>query len=137
MGMSERSQRPAPIASLFPKLSFDPGRVVAEFCPTSDLEGQPGWVQGGFVATVLDYVCAAAASEAFSEQAITGRLSLRYISPVLIAGGPYSVTATMDDSQPRSRPPRHSVRIEGVVVDEAGSVLVTAAGLFVRRGLSA
>ncbi len=129
-----RLNRSEAIAALFPVIQHDSAGVWASYVPHAEHEGQPGWVQGGFVATVLDYVCAYLATETFGSQAITGNLTVRYGAPVIIEDGPYQVLARL--SNKADGPNRRTLRIEGSVVNLEDETVVTASGLFVRRTLA-
>lgn len=133
--MVARRDRSGAIAALFPDIHVDQEGSKASFLPQIDHEGQPGWVQGGFVATVLDYVCAHAATTAFGAQAITGNLSVRYGAPVLIDAGHYMVQASvvsgLDGRESLSL--RRSLRVNGSMCNADGECVVTASGLFIRR----
>ena len=98
---------------------------MATFHPQAEHRGRPGWVHGGLAATVLDHVCAGAATSALGRPVVTGRLDLRYPQPVAIDGGPYRVEARPE--RPRGR----TVRVVGAILDGAGRRLVEANSLFV------
>ncbi len=120
------------MGSLYPSAAIsdvDGGgrRAVAEFHPQPEHRGNPGWLQGGLAATVLDHVCARAAAAALGKRVVTGTLELRYPRPVPIDDGPYRVEATTEPARGRM------VRVRGAVVDDAGRPMVEAKGLFLIR----
>ncbi|MCP3991651.1 MAG: PaaI family thioesterase [Actinomycetia bacterium] len=102
-------------------------KVVASFEPQPEHRGNSGWLQGGLAATVLDHVCARAASAALGQRVVTGTLDLRYPRPVPLAGGPYRVEA--EAAEPR----RRMVRVRGAILDAQGRPMVEAKALFVVR----
>ncbi len=92
-------------------------------------------MHGGLAATVLDHVCARAASAALGQPVVTGRLDIRYRGPVLLDGGPYRVVATAE------RPGSRTVKVNGAIHPAdavanvtAGGGLVEARSLFVAVG---
>lgn len=118
------------LGALHPKVTVEGRTVVASFEPQPEHRGNAGWLHGGLAATVLDHVCARAASAALGKRVVTGRLDLRYPHPVLLANGPYRVEATAEE--PRGR----MVRVSGAIIDQAGKPLVQAQSLFVEFGTS-
>jgi len=104
------------------------GTWLAEglFHPLPEHRGKRGWLHGGLAATVLDHVCARAASAALGQPVVTGRLDTRYREPVLLAAGPYRVVAEAE--RPRSK----TVRVTGAIERRVdGRVLVETRSLFV------
>jgi acyl-coenzyme A thioesterase PaaI-like protein len=97
----------------------------AHFQPLPEHRGNQGWLHGGLAATVLDHVCARTGSAALGHRVVTGRLDLRYRRPVLLAAGPYLVTATAQAARSRT------VRVSGAILDGQGRPLVEARTLFV------
>lgn len=110
---------------LRPRIEVVDGVAVATFRPEIEHRGRPGWVHGGLAATVLDHVCAGAATYALGRPVVTGRLDLRYPRPVAIDGGPYRVEARPERSLGRS------VRVAGAILGPGGRNLVEARSLFV------
>lgn len=115
------------LRALHPEVTITDRTAVGVFHPEPEHRGNHGWVHGGLAATVLDHVCARAASAAIGRRVVTGRLDLRYPRPVLIDGGPYRVEATAEPARGRM------VRVMGAVLDADGRSLVEARGLFVAR----
>lgn len=115
--------------ALYPEVEVGPDRrrVTARFAPQPEHRGNPGWLQGGLAATVLDHVCARAGSAALGHRVVTGTLDLRYPHPVPLDGGPYLIEAEASD--PRGR----MVRVQGAILDDDGRPMVEAKGLFVMR----
>lgn len=113
------------LRALRPRIEIVDGVAVARFEPRPEHRGRPGWVHGGFAATVLDHVCAGAATFALDRPVVTGRLDLRYPHPVPLGQGPYRVEATPE--QPRGR----MVKVVGHILDGGGRRLVEARSLFV------
>ncbi|MEM9563826.1 MAG: PaaI family thioesterase [Actinomycetota bacterium] len=113
------------IRGLRPHIDIVDGVAVATYEPQGEHRGRPGWLHGGFAATLLDHVCAGAATAALDRPVVTGRLDVRYPSPVPLAGGPYRIEA--EPERPRGR----IVRVRGAIRDDAGAVLVEARTLFV------
>jgi len=85
------------LGALHPKVELSERTAVATFHPQPEHRGNAGWLHGGLAATVLDHVCARAASAALGKRVVTGRLDLRYPKPVLLAEGPFRVEATAED----------------------------------------
>ena len=113
------------LRALRPHIDIEDGVAVARFEPWPAHRGRPGWLHGGFAATVLDHVCAGAATSALGRPVVTGRLDLRYPNPVPIDGGPFRVEATPEVARGRM------VRVTGRIVDGGGRRLVEARALFV------
>lgn len=113
--------------ALYPEVTIEAGIAVACFEPQPEHRGNPGWLQGGLAATVLDHVCARAASDVLGERVVTGTLDLRYPRPVALASGPYQVEA--EAATPRGR----MVRVSGAIQDGDGRPMVEAKGLFLVR----
>ena len=106
----------------------DEGHVaVAAFHPQPEHRGNPGWLQGGLAATVLDHVSARAAAAALAARVVTGTLDLRYPHPVPLDGGPYRVQAVASGARGRM------VRVSAELTDADGRALVEARGLFLVR----
>ena len=121
--------------ALYPKVEeVEPGRVSATFEPQPEHRGNPGWLQGGLAATVLDHVSARAASSALGRRVVTGTLDLRYPKPVPLDGGPYRVEAR---ALPRTAGPEARralvgrVRVEAAIVGADDRPLVRSKGLFI------
>ncbi len=93
--------------------------------PEPEHRGYPGWLHGGFAATILDHVCARVAAASLGHRVVTGRLDLRYRRPVVLGDGPFPVTATATEARTRT------VKVMGAIEDRAGVVLVEASALFV------
>lgn len=117
------------LLSLYPRAEIDGVTATAQFEPQPEHRGNPGWLQGGLAAAVLDHVCARAAAAALEAPVVTATLDLRYRHPVAIAGGPYVARADATDHRPRSR----MVRVIGAILGPDGGRLVEAKGLFVVR----
>jgi len=88
------------------------GRAVAEFMPQDFLQGFPGFVHGGGVATVLDEAMGWAA----------------------YARGVWAMTAKLNMRFRRSVPLRQQVKVEGWVTRERGRYLEVCAELRSRHG---
>lgn len=95
------------------------------FTPRPEHRGNPGWLHGGLAATVLDHVCARISSAAMGERVVTGKLDLRYRSPVSLADGPYVVRGEAEPARGRM------VKVTAAIYDNNGKRLVEAKGLFV------
>lgn len=113
------------ILGLHPAVTIAGKTGVATFDPQPEHRGAPGWLHGGFAATLLDHFCARIASHVLDARVATGTLDLRYRQPVLLDGGPFSLTGEAAD--PGSR----TVRISGRISDSEGRTLVEANALFV------
>ena len=113
------------LRALRPRIEVIGGMAVATFEPEAEHRGRPGWVHGGFAATVLDHICAGAARVAMGRPVVTGRLDLRYPHPVPLDAGPYRLEATPEE--PRGR----MVKVQGSIRDGSGRRLVEARSLFV------
>ena len=114
------------LLGLHPEVSTDGVTGSARFEPLPEHQGAPGWVHGGFLATVLDHFCARIARAALDGRVATGTLDLRYRQPVLLDGGPYVLDGTAE--APRGR----TVHVHAVVLGPDGRVRTEAKGLFVR-----
>ena len=113
------------LRALRPRIEIVDGMAVATFIPLPEHRGRPGWVHGGFSATVLDHICAGGARLALDRPVVTGRLDVRYPHPVALDGGPYRLEATPEE--PRGR----MVKVRGFLRDGTGRRLVEARSLFV------
>lgn len=113
------------LRALRPHIEIVDGLAVARFEPRPEHRGRPGWLHGGFAATVLDHVCAGAAAFALGRPVVTGRLDLRYPNPVPLDGGPYRVQAEPDKARGRM------VKVIGFILDDDDRRLVEARSLFV------
>ncbi|MEM7337381.1 MAG: hotdog domain-containing protein [Actinomycetota bacterium] len=117
------------LLSLYPTAEIDGVTATARFEPQPEHRGNPGWLQGGLAAAVLDHVCARAAAAALDARVVTATLDLRYRRPVAIADGPYTVRAEAAANRPRSR----MVRVVGAILGPDTGHLVEAKALFVVR----
>ena len=115
------------LMALYPEVVIEGSTAVASFEPQPEHRGNPGWLQGGLAATVLDHVCARAAAAALGQRVVTGTLDLRYRRPVPLDDGPYRVEATA--ATPRSR----AVRVHGAILGRDTRPLIQATALFVTR----
>lgn len=105
------------------------GRAVYE--PEAEHRGNPGWLHGGFAATLLDHISARVAGAALGGSVVTGKLDLRYVRPVSLVDGPYELEASYKPAKP-GRSIRYMVRVQASLRDAEGS-LVEANSLFVPR----
>lgn len=118
------------LTALHPSVTTNGLHVSGQFEPQPEHRGNPGWLHGGLAATVLDHVCARAASAALGgDRVVTGKLDLRYRGPVDLANGPYRVEAEAQPARGRV------VKVKGAIVGPNGRPLVTANALFVRLEL--
>ena len=113
------------ILGLHPTVTIDGNTGIATFDPQPEHRGAPGWFHGGFAATLLDHFCARIASKVLDARVATGTLDLRYRQPVLLDGGPFTLTGAAAD--PGSR----TVRVAGRIADSESRTLVEANALFV------
>jgi len=102
----------------------DDGRAVAEFTPPVHLQGYPGHVHGGGVATMLDEAMGWAVYGS-GAWAMTARFAMRFRQPVL-AGEPLVVTGWVTRDRGRFLEVRAEAR------SGEGAVLAEANGMFVR-----
>jgi acyl-coenzyme A thioesterase PaaI-like protein len=112
------------LGALHPTVEIDGGTARALFEPQPEHRGIAGRLHGGLAATVLDHVCARAASAALGRRVVTGRLDLRYRRPVPLAGGPYPAEATVVSARGRR------ARVRAAIRDADGRPLVEADALF-------
>lgn len=113
------------LRALRPHIDIVDGVAVASFQPMAEHRGRPGWLHGGFAATVLDHVCAGGAAYVLGRPVVTGRLDLRYPNPVPLDDGPYRVEATPAEARGRM------VKVVGCILGGDGRRLVEARSLFV------
>ena len=99
-------------------------RAVAEFTPPEQLQGYPGHVHGGGVATMLDEAMGWAVYGQ-GIWAMTARFSLRFRDPVLV-GEPLVVAGWVVRDRGRFLEMRSELR------SASGTVLAEATGIFVR-----
>lgn len=114
------------LLGLHPEVETDGRTGSARFDPQPEHRGAPGWVHGGFLATVLDHFCARIARTALGGPVATGTLDLRYRQPVLLDGGPYSLEGSAEP--PRGR----LVHVRAEILGPEGRTRTEARGLFVR-----
>lgn len=112
------------LTALHPTVELDGTTATATFCPQPEHRGIEGLLHGGLAATLLDHVCARAASAALDRRVMTGRLDLRYRRPVPLAEGPYRVEATVVSAKGRR------ARIRGAIRGTDDRPLVEADALF-------
>ena len=112
--------------ALHPVVTTDGMTGEAVYEPLPQHRGAPGWVHGGFLATILDHVCARVARTALDGRVATGTLDLRYRQPVLLDGGPYTIDGSA--TEPRGR----TVHVQASISGPDGRVRTEAKGLFVR-----
>ena len=129
------AERPSPARQCFGCGSDNPhglgmhfriedGRAVADFTPPAHLQGYPGHVHGGGVATMLDEAMGWAVYGS-GAWAMTARFAMRFRQPVL-AGEPLVVSGWVT----RDRGRFLEVRAEARSRD--GALLAEADGMFVR-----
>ena len=116
------------ILGLHPAVDVVDGVGTAVFTPQPEHRGAPGWLHGGFSATLLDHFCARIACEVLDARVATGTLDLRYRQPVLLDGGPFHLTGEAGEAGSRT------VRVAGRISNGAGRKLVEANALFVGVG---
>ncbi len=117
------------LLGLHPPVTISGSVGTATFFPEVEHRGAPGWVHGGFAATVLDHVCARVASAVLEQKVATGTLNLRYRQPLLLDEGPYDVTA--EAGRRGSRTVRITARIH-----QGERTFVESTALFVGSSLS-
>ena len=105
---------------------LEEGRAVAEFTPPDFLQGYPGFVHGGGVATVLDEAMGWAVYGR-GIWAMTARLTMRFRKPV-----PLNRAVVVSGWVTRDRGRFLELRAELRAQD--GALLAQADGLFVRVG---
>ncbi len=123
--MSDGSDLARVLLALHPEVTIVEREATGWFHPQPEHRGRPGWLHGGFAATVLDHVCARAAGSALGAPVVTGRLELRYPKPVHLDGGPYRVWAQAEMSRGRT------VRVGAAMFDGDDRPMVEAESLFV------
>ena len=106
------------------RFQVEDGRAVATFTPEAFLQGYPGRVHGGGVATMLDEAMGWAAYASHS-WAMTARMTTRFRKAV-----PLGETLTVSGWITRDRGRYLELRAE--LRDERGDLLAEAEGLFVR-----
>lgn len=113
------------LIGLHPKVTIEGRRGTALFVPEPEHRGAPGWVHGGFLATILDHAGARIANAVLDSSVATGTLDLRYRQPVLLAGGPYPIAGEAITVGSRT------ARIEVAILSPEGRPLTEGTGLFV------
>ena len=106
------------------RFRIEGGRAVAEFTPPEHLQGFPGYVHGGGVATMLDEAMGWAVYGR-GVWAMTAKLTLRFRRSVPL-GQPLTVAGWVTRDRGRFLEVRAELR------SQAGSLLAEAGGLFVR-----
>ena len=113
------------LIGLHPPVETDGVTGRAIYRPEPEHRGAPGWVHGGFAATVLDHFCARIASAALGMRVATGTFDLRYRQPITLGGGPYELRG---EAEP---PGSRTVRVRASIARFDGRPLTEARGLFV------
>ncbi|MCO7220770.1 PaaI family thioesterase [Klenkia sp. PcliD-1-E] len=101
------------------------GRATARVTVPKALEGPPGLVHGGTIATLLDHVLARALRSA-GRGGLTATLTVTYRRPVRL-GVEHVLTAEVASTEGR----RSTARARIVAADDPGTVLAEGEGLFV------
>lgn len=100
------------------------GGVVATFAPRPEHEGYTRMTHGGIVSTVLDEAMSWAVIDS-GRLAVTARISVDFRRPVP-SGEELTITGRVTRDRGRA------VETSGEITSEAGEVLASATGLFVR-----
>ncbi len=112
------------------RFRLEDGRAVAEFAPPAHLQGYPGYVHGGGVATMLDEAMGWAVYGR-GVWAMTARLAMRFRRSVPVER-PLTVSGWVTRDRGRFLEVRSELR------SQSGALLAEAEGLFVRvRGRQA
>lgn len=106
------------------RFRLEDGQALATFEPESSLQGYPGRMHGGGVATMLDEAMGWAAYAA-GAWAMTARMTMRFRRPVPLKG-PLTVTGWVTKERGRYLELRSEVR------SGDGALLAEADGLFAR-----
>ena len=114
-----------PIAPPLVATATPDGRATGRATLGKPLEGPPGLVHGGVVATLLDHVLARAIRAA-GRGGLTATLTVTYRRPVRL-GVPLLATAAMGSTDGR----RTTAHARLVAEDDPGTTLAEAEGLFV------
>lgn len=110
--------------TLIKHLRHEQDRYVVELLPHPHMEGYPGVVHGGFSSLLLDEVVAVAVGLERQREAVTHRLSVEFVKPVLM-GQRLRVEGWLVEVIKA-----HFVRGAGQLLDEHGHCLVRAEGEF-------
>ena len=106
------------------RFRLENGRAVAEFTPPDYLQGYPGLVHGGGIATMLDEAMGWAVYEQ-GNWALTARFGMRFRAPVLL-GEQLTVSGWVSRDRGRFLEMRAELRSSG------GALLTEADGIFAR-----
>ena len=106
------------------RFRLEDGRAVAEFTPPDYLQGYPGLVHGGGIATMLDEAMGWAVYEQ-GNWALTARFGMRFRAPVLL-GEQLIVSGWVSRDRGRFLEMRAELRSSG------GALLTEADGIFAR-----
>ena len=94
--------------------------VTATWEPRRDLEGYPGVVHGGIQATLCDEVAAWFVYAVHGKAGVTRRLSVDYLTPARLVDGPFTLSARLADSTPKT------ATVEVSLCDSHGTVCAKA-----------
>ena len=106
------------------RFRLEEGRAVAEFTPSDYLQGFPGQLHGGSVATMLDEAMGWAVYQQ-GIWAMTARFGMRFRAPVPL-GGQLTVSGWVSRDRGRFLEMRAELR------SSAGALLAEADGIFAR-----
>jgi uncharacterized protein (TIGR00369 family) len=99
------------------------GSVVGFPVVTNAFEGHPGYLHGGIIATLLDEAMSKAV-RAGGSSSMTRKMEVDYLRPV-----PSETPLRLEGRVVRSEPRKHWA--EARILDEKGTVLAEAKGLFI------
>jgi uncharacterized protein (TIGR00369 family) len=104
------------------RLTFtrDGDEVSAEWTPRPDLEGYPGVIHGGILATLADEIGGWYGLAVLGRAGVTRELSIQYQSPARSSDGPFRIAAQCAESDEKS------ADIDVTVSSASGAVCATA-----------
>ena len=106
------------------RFRLEGGRAIADFTPAAYLQGFPGFMHGGGVATILDEAMGWA-TYGQDVWAMTGRMTLRFRQPIPV-GEPLTVSGWVVRDRGRFLELRSELR------SSEGRLMAEAEGIFVR-----
>lgn len=103
-------------------VSAEEGRVVMSATPREDFNNQVGVMHGGYIATLLDNACGAAAHSTLdgAHYCLTLEIKVAYLRPIHVSTGPLTIIGWVQKAG------RQIINTEAVVRDAQGRDLATA-----------
>lgn len=112
-------------------VSAEPGHVVMSATPRADFNNQAGIMHGGYIATLLDNACGAAAHSVLgdAQYCLTLEIKVAYLRAIHVDAGPLTIEGRVQKAG------RQIVATEAVVRDAQGRDLATATSTLIVQNI--